>query len=468
MNINELLTLPESEWLTELKNDSRNIQKFIDYHEGKHPIRANPNRQDYYIPKYKVGEDGNFVEKDGKRIQEGSTLIERKRIVLNYQKRIVETAVGMCVGSPVTLTLNNGDTDEKKAAFNEFVDMWRNKTRLDMHSIKMAERLFVESKCAEVFFIDDADINKDIKVNLWCKENGDEIWAHFDDNKKLDAITRQFTKRVIKNNKADNSTITQIWTAEAMLEKVDDAAFISKANPYKKIPIVWYDQKLPEFNEEQMFIDILELVKSQFSDVNKRVGNPNVVIDGQVTGMPDIEQDVKVWNTVPTEDNEGKKVKSSVSYLQMNGAPEAIKIEIEQLYNDIFRKWPDLSFLLTAIKTGNLSGTAIKLMFTGTSVQVALKRAIFEDFSRRVSILKRIMAVKENRQVFEELNISVSFNSILPDNVSEIVDTIAAAKMGGFIPTIGAVQANPLNANNPDAYNQLQEETSRELGGTSE
>ena len=45
MNIQEILSLSEDQWLTELQVDpiTRNIQSNIDYFEGKHPILTDPS-----------------------------------------------------------------------------------------------------------------------------------------------------------------------------------------------------------------------------------------------------------------------------------------------------------------------------------------------------------------------------------------------------------------------------------------
>jgi hypothetical protein len=301
---------------------------------------------------------------------------------------------------------------------------------------------------------------------LLSKKNGDDIWAHFDDDNKMDALTRVYTKRALVDGEAADVSVTQIWTASARYESIEDGPFETVQNPYGKITIVYYDQEKPEFHLITELINKQELVRSQNSDVNKRVGNPNVVVDGTVAGMPDHEQDVKVWNTVPTADNEGKQIKSSVSYLQLEGAPEAIKMELKDHQSDMYKlSWPDLSFL-REMSVGQLSGTAIKLMFTDAFVKIGVKRGIFEDFSRRVSVMKAMLA-KSQGEVFNELNISVTFNSILPENIVELADTLAVATQSGFMAKEDATAAFTPNDGNPDAYQNILDEEALQ-GGTAE
>jgi len=461
MNIQEILSLSEDQWLTELQVDpvTRNIQSNIDYFDGKHPILTDPSRADYSIDKFE--EDPLTGEK---KIS-GSEQVKRTKLVINYQQQIVETAVGMCVGAPVTLTLNSGDETGHKDAFEIFVDQWRNKTRLDTFSVKMAKALFVESKCAELYFHDGGDTEGDIKVMLLSKDNGDDIWAHFDDDKKMDALTRVYTKRMIVGSKPEDVEVTQIWTAESRWEKQGDGAWEQTANPYEKLQIVYYDQKKPEFHLVTDLISKQEYVRSQNSDVNKRVGSPSVVVDGELVGPPEVGQDVKVWTLKNGQDIEGKPIKSSVSYLQSASAPEAIKMELDDYKQDMYKlTWPDLSFLRESIKTGSLSGVAIKLMFTDSFVKIGLKKAIFEDFSRRVSILKRMLAVAQG-SVFDELNISVTFNSILPENTTEITDYLSVAVGAGITSKSQAIGMLNFNDGNPNITKEILEEEGREIGG---
>lgn len=472
MNIQEILSLSPDQWLTELEVDpiTRDIQANLDYFDGVHPVLTDLSRQDYSIPKWEIDEETGQPKINpltGKKISGSPEQVKRTRLVLNYQKQIVQTAQGLCVGAPVTLTLNSGDEPGHKEAFDILVDQWRNKTRLDTFSLKMTEALFVESKCAELYFHENADVNGDIKVMLLSKKNGDDIWAHFDDNKKMDALTRVYTKRVLVDGEATDVEVTQIWTAKSRLEKIDDGAWEEVKNPYGKLTIVYYDQEKPEFHLVTDLINKQELVRSQNSDVNKRLGNPALVVSGNEIDTPDVDQDVKVFLAKYSDDGQGGKIKAEINYLQVEGAPEAIKMELEGHQEDMYKlSWPDLSFL-RKMTVGQLSGTAIKLMFTDAFVKIGIKRGIFEDFSRRVSVMKAMLA-KSKGEVFNELNISVQFNSILPENIVELADTLSTARQGGFMSGEDATAAFSLNDGNPDAYQNILDEEARILGGVGE
>jgi hypothetical protein len=141
-------------------------------------------------------------------------------------------------------------------------------------------------------------------------------------------------------------------------------------------------------------------------------------------------------------------------------------MELKDHQSDMYKlSWPDLSFL-REMSVGQLSGTAIKLMFTDAFVKIGVKRGIFEDFSRRVSVMKAMLA-KSQGEVFNELNISVTFNSILPENIVELADTLAVATQSGFMAKEDATAAFTPNDGNPDAYQNILDEEALQ-GGTAE
>ena len=109
MNIEEILSLSPDKWLSELKIDpviGRDVQKNIDYFEGKHPILTDPSRADYSIPKWEIDDETgqpNINAQTGKKRAGQPDQVKRTRLVLYYQQQIIDTAVGRVVGSPVPL-----------------------------------------------------------------------------------------------------------------------------------------------------------------------------------------------------------------------------------------------------------------------------------------------------------------------------------------------------------------------------
>jgi hypothetical protein len=162
--------------------------------------------------------------------------------------------------------------------------------------------------------------------------------------------------------------------------------------------------------------------------------------------MPDYDADVKTFNTIPVQSGE-TLLKSSVYLLESKGAPESVKMEIEMDKFDMYKfTWPDLSFLMEAIKTGALSGAAIRLMFTNAFAKMANKYETFEDLGRIISIMKAVLQTAKGG-VFDQLDISVRFNSILPDNIVELTDMYSTAVNAGLTSKQNAISQLPYNEN---------------------
>jgi len=307
-------------------------------------------------------------------------------------------------------------------------------------------------------FFEDGNADKDIKVMLFSKENGDDIWIHYDDNRRADALTRIFTKRGVVEGKAEDIEVTQVYTADKLYEKLGQAEFTEEKNPYGKNTWVYYSQEKPEFSLVKHIIKKQEYVHSQHSDVNVRIGNPPVVIEGNVGSLPDYDSDVKIINTKPQVDDEGKTTPSKVYLLNTKAAPESIKLEMERNDQYIYKfTWPDLYWLLSGMKAGSLSGTAIKLMFTAAEAKIVTKLEVLEDLSRRISVMKTMLQSGKGG-AFEELEIEVKFNSILPENLTELTDMLSTAVMNNMTSEQNAGRILPYNENPGAIYEEIKSE----------
>ena len=187
MNITEILTLETwDERLSELKTADKIAKTPTEnrkYYNGEHEITTDPDRQDFSVPIYEIGPDGKHVpnQQTGKPTEIGTKTIKRTRMVLNYPLQIVETAVAMVVGKNVDLILTNSErTPLIEESFEILKQQW-NKAKLDTFNKKMFRTLLIETKCAEFMFFEEGDAEKDIKIMLFSKDNGDDIWIHYDD-----------------------------------------------------------------------------------------------------------------------------------------------------------------------------------------------------------------------------------------------------------------------------------------------
>jgi hypothetical protein len=85
-------------------------------------------------------------------------------------------------------------------------------------------------------------------------------------------------------------------------------------------------------------------------------------------------------------------------------------------------------------------------MFTHAFAKMANKYETFEDLSRIISIMKAVLQ-KAKGGVFDQLDISVRFNSILPDNIVELTDMYSTAVNAGLTSKQNAISQLPYNEN---------------------
>lgn len=463
MTIDEILAI--SDWsvkLVELKKDNftdrADIDANIDYYNNIHPILSDSNRADYTIPiRNKAG------------TQTGTKTIVKSKIVLPIPRQIVATGDAMTFGEPVDLILNNDKDEANKEAFEQLVNVWKN-ADLDTFNHKLFKAVSVETKAAELLFADPEAENTEesIRAMLFSKESGDEIFPHFNDQRILDALTRVYKKRVLVGDQIEEIEVTEVYFAGGVwVRNGEKETFAIQALPYERMMIVYYDQLYSEWFWVSGLIDKLELIASQFSDVNKRLGNPSLLIQGKIKAMPDIEQDVKVWHTELSKDVDGKGVFGDVKLVESKAANESIKQEQDDLNEAVFKNtWPDLNKLMDEAATGNISIATMKLKFLNAFVKLGEKKPMYmEGLNTRIKNLKQMLFKITGSQAFLDLDISIKFNSILPDNVAEILTNIETAIQSGVLSKKSGVYQSPLSeGNEATVLDELEEEKGLEAG----
>jgi SPP1 family phage portal protein len=446
MNIKEILEKYESDFsklTTVLCKDpvERDIETYRKQYEGEHDILNRP----------------------AKTAGKGATLktIPQAKLVIRYQKKIVNMAVSFLFGEPAKLILDNKD-DKYQETFTLINDVW-NKNKLDYFNKKLARRLFVETKVAELWYvIVDSDNIKHIKMVLLCNQNGDEIYSHFDNNGNMDAFTRRY--KLLETDEKTYEHI-DIYTAENFFFGVKKEAWQveKKENLYGKIPIIYYEQAEPEWTDVQSEIDRVEMLISKSADTNDYFGAPTLMIRGKITNPPEKGEVGKMLRFTGEVGPDGKTDYGEAEYLTWEHAPEAVKLEYETLKDIIYSitSTPDLSFNNVQGLT-KTSGEALKFLFMDSILKAKDKEEIFgEGLTRRINLLKAILSITDvkSKQSLEELDISIQFGDVLPKSVTELVKSLSTARGGDVIMSQDeAVRQNPLVSDAEEDIKRMEKE----------
>ena len=147
-------------------------------------------------------------------------------------------------------------------------------------------------------------------------------------------------------------------------------------------------------------------------------------------------------------------------------APEAVKLEFETCKALIHEltDTPDLSF--DNVKgIGNISGTALELMFLGPMLKANWSKGDYQVvISRAINVIKAGMkTVSASSKDLTDVRIESEFTSVLPKNKLEAIQMLSEA-LGGkaSISQKTALQHNPMVANATEEEEHLKKESANE------
>ena len=469
--INDILTLAPEEAYKELtkkpapKVEFETIQKQWD--TLKHDVFDEAIR-----PKKLVKKDSGLKNEDGTP-KLATSYQEVNRIGVPFQQIIVNRAVGFLLGNPVKL--KDYAKDEKEERLMAMIQKTWDDNKLDYFNRKLARKVLSECEVAELWYlVDDQNYWKYAKSNTFngkfrirgkilSQSNGDKLYPHFDEYGDMDAFSREYV--ITRDGK--KVTVLDVWTAEKVMsfEKAEGNLSVAKneANPFGKIPVIYYQRDYPEWYFVQKMIDRLEVLLSNFGDTNDYFGSPMVAVKGKVLGLAEKGEAGKVL-----ELQEGADAK----YLDWDHAPESVKLEIETLIELIYTltQTPNISFAQMK-GLGNLSGIALKLMFMDAHMKVENHIELFgEMFQRRLNLFKTMLGKVVDvslSEASETLVVEPVFTPYMPRNEREEVEVLNIATGGK--PTISqqtGVENNPFAVDIDEEMKRLQEEEDREVTRT--
>lgn len=423
-----------------LKSDpSTAIQKLTSQKKDKSDLdtlREEFQELDRNIRTTQVGK----IQKD-KTIGEGnnSKSVKKVKIPVPFQNKIVQTATAFEVGEAPTLI-----PDTKTKLSDEIIRLWK-VLRLEsvLQKIKILQKS--ELQCAVSFYVKVTPssnrvyrtfgLNKkrEIKSRIFQNKNG-EMSPYFDGLGDMKFFTWEFS---VKNS--DNKEIKQVWVWDEVnvhILKEDAGGFSSlqtKPHGFDRIPVVYLNQEKPEWFIAQEMIDRLEVSISRLGDSNDYTGHPILKIYGEVEGAPEKDEEGKAF-VIPMEENEetGKIEHGDVKFLTYDQAPESVKLEMDRLEKYIYSltSTPDISFEnLKGI--GAISGIAIKLMFLDAIVKAKMNEGENRTIIERINNILiggtvKTVATSLSSEI-EKTFLNVQFNSILPDDIKDSVETYARA-----------------------------------------
>lgn len=424
------------------------------FYLGDHRIKYDPNLMD--TPDREPIIDPEFPD----HVSYHTYWIRRTKLCLPYAQQIILTRAAFIMGNGLNLVFES-DNDEDISSYDKFTKDWENSNIITM--LRESARLTgIETRCAVQFFVSDSGI---IKGKVLSHENGYRVYRHKDENEKMDAVVVEYNRDVFKNGEVVNGVSTvEIYLQNEWYRysngELDEGFPMKNPKGTTKILFAFFEQEYPEYWFVMNIIDKQDYARSQHSDVNTRIGNPALVVNGKLATKPKISDAVKIYEIQSTGNSlDGTSSSSSadMKYLEVKGAPESVELELKNNERDIYRfSWPDLYMLIEKAISGNLSSKSIKLMFTHVSAKISEERENWDEMVRRcISIMKDISAAINGDDHIRDLDIKFKYNSILPSSTDDLVNMLSSA-VGANITTHERA-ASQLDFNDPKTVKDIGE-----------
>lgn len=380
---------------------------------------------------------------DQNRQRTGMHIIPVSRIAVPFQQEIVESAVSFAVGGKIKLDATPKNPLEE-TLFDEIQNQWNiNKIQYKMTDI--ATRMFSETEAAVLFFSDkDSDGVVRMRMRVLSPSTGDTLYPIFNGNGNMIAFGVDYI--------GENDTINfDVYTDSTLFRFQQDSGLkLMQAIPlqYGKIPIIYFNQILSEWNKVQTAIDRFELSLSNLCDTNDYNGSPIMFAEGEITGFADKGESGKLI----TGANGAK-----LTYLTWDKAPESIKLEFDTLVDIIHSKTRTIDLSPSGLKgLGDIpSGAAFDRILISAHMKAADKQngMLGEGVQRIVNFLKSAVVNFLNIQTAgaKRLYVEPKFSLFRIDDLDDRIQSMSSALPGQQLVSRNAAVAYIGITNDADA-----------------
>jgi SPP1 family phage portal protein len=355
------------------------------------------------------------------------------RIPISMQKKIVQLAAAFLCGRPIKVKSQTSGASEENML--KVIKLVWSKNKLDYLNQTIARHLFSETEVAELWYTEAADQDYwkgtpnekakfRLRMKIICHSKGDKLYPVFNSFGDMIAFGRGYYVKVDGTNEEhfDLYTDQTIYLGKKSANGIE---FTKQENVIGKIPVIYYNQEAPEWNDVQELIERLETLASNHADTNDYFGSPVLAVAGKVEGLSKKGESGKVF-----EMTNG----STANYLSWDQSPKSVELEYNNLFRLIFEltDTPNISF--EAMKgLGTFSGIALKMLFLGAHLKASSHAENFGmGVQRRINYIKESIG-KLNIQDFAStvaLDVTPEFEYYLPKDETELINLLTTATGG--------------------------------------
>lgn len=391
------------------------------------------------------------------------------RISIPFQQRIVNTAVSFAFGNPIVYFSDPIGSAEQ--TIFEGIKKIDKKLKLKSHNRRIYRELLRATEVAEYWYAVDTtkshqeygfETKLKFKVALFSPFKGDQLYPYFDATDDLVAFCRAYESKVEQKTVHYFEVYTANWIIKYEAEGNNEwMEQLKVPNILLKIPVVYacnedqIDDKEDEadWTKVQVAIERLEYLLSKFAETNDYHAAPKLVAKGKVMGFADKGESGAILEVESDGD---------LKYLDWSHATESVKLEIDTLLKFVYSmtQTPDISF--ESLKgMSNISGVALKMLFTDAHLKVMEKREVLDDYlQRRVNILKTFVGmITKNGSAAERIDIEPDINPfMINDDSTLIADLYKATGSKPLLSQKTAIKTLNWVSDNEEELKQIQEE----------
>lgn len=353
------------------------------------------------------------------------SIVPVSRIAVAFQQEIVDNAVSFSVGGKITLKAETSTPDEE-ALLKETVSQW-NKNKVQYKIADLARRMFSETEAAVLFFSDkDPDGTNGVRMRMRVMSPalGYTLYPVFNADRNMIAFGVDYVGEY-------DSINFDLYTDDKLYRYQQGKSTLELVNivklEYGKIPVVYFNQQLSEWNTVQSAIDRFETALSNLCDTNDYNGSPILFAEGEIQGFA-------------KKGEAGKLITGSagakLSYITWESAPESIKLEFDTLKEVIYTKTRTVDLSPMGLKNlGSVpSGVAFDRILISAHMKAADKQAgtLGEGVQRMVNFLQSAVVNFINIQLksAKGLYIEPQFSIFRIDDTDDRIQSMSAAMPG--------------------------------------
>lgn len=399
------------------------IDPLLEYNVDDHTIFDKKLRPDIWI-KNEVGEN----------VRERIV----NRIGLALEQLITSEAAAFLTAHPIVYKSSPESTAED-IMLDAFLKV-NEANKLDYKNQAILERRMSELEVAEIWYIEELGEDDDywagtelfgkkgvkdkIKLFIASPALKDRLYPIWNGQENLIGFARAY---VVTEDDEKDVEHFDIYTEDFIYEGVkrsgEEWDVKPTPNMIKKITAIYHSQLFSEWHIVRPLIKRLEIILSNLADSNDKIMSPILFVEGQLMSLPDTLTGRVLQGTGGTK----------ASYITADNAPEATRLEIDNLLRQIFLLTFTPEITLDSLKgIGTTSGFALEMMFMGAHLKASRHAGTFgECLQRRINLIKKMITVIDpSLKPVISLEIKPTFDLFLPKDVAGIINYLTVAVAG--------------------------------------